>query len=58
MRHVKGGEVDVFEGLQCTIAIAVLIKSDKPLVHRTKDDGRFGAPAVGVAVNKLLLGYE
>jgi hypothetical protein len=34
------------------------INLDEPLLHRAKNDGRFGAPAVGVIVAIFLLGEE
>ena len=51
-----GDKIDIFERFQGSSSITVLIESDEPLVHCTKDDGRFGAPAMRIAVDKFLFG--
>ncbi len=47
-------EIHVVERFECALAVTALVERDEPLVDRTEDNRRLGAPAVRVAVVDFL----
>ena len=50
-----GIKVHILECLECALAVAAFVERDEPLIHRAKNHGSLGAPAMRVAVGDGLV---